>query len=59
MQLRATCYAVAGKSDLLEMTRGVMKAQGADDKAFEILLEDMLTHKATPPGALHDPTVQA
>jgi hypothetical protein len=56
MQLRAYCYAAAAKSDLLEMTRGVMKAQGADDKAFEILLDDVLTHKATPPGALHDPT---
>jgi len=56
MQLRAYCYAVTGKSDLLEITRGVMKAQGADDKAFEILLDDVMTHKATPPGALHDPT---
>jgi hypothetical protein len=56
MQLRAYCYAAAGKTDLLEMTRGVMKAQGADDKAFEILLDDVLTHKATPPGMLHDPT---
>lgn len=56
MQLRAYCYAVAGNADLLELTRGVMKAQGADDKAFEILLEDVLTHKAMPPGVLHDPT---
>ncbi|HTW34538.1 MAG TPA: hypothetical protein VMD53_07965 [Rhizomicrobium sp.] len=56
MQLRAYCYAMGGKSDLLEMTRDVMKAQGADDKAFEILLDDVLAHKATPPGMLHDPT---
>ena len=56
MQLRATCYAAAGNADMLDMTRGVMKAQGADDKAFEILLDDVLTHKAVPPGLLHDPT---
>jgi hypothetical protein len=56
MQLRAYCYATAGKSDLLELTRGVMKAEGAADKSFEILLDDVLTHKASSPGVLHDPT---
>ena len=56
MQLRAYCYAAAGSTDLLDLTRGVMKAQGADDRAFEILLDDTLTHKTTPPGILHDPT---
>ncbi|HUO92370.1 MAG TPA: hypothetical protein VMU22_05575 [Rhizomicrobium sp.] len=56
MQLRAYCYAATGKTDMLELTRGVMKAQGADDKAFEILLDDVLVHKATPPGLMHNPT---
>ncbi|HKD23524.1 MAG TPA: hypothetical protein VKB71_16020, partial [Rhizomicrobium sp.] len=56
MQLRAYCYAVAGNGDLLEMTRGVMKSEGADDKPFETLLDDVLTHKAAPPGDIHEPT---
>ena len=56
MQLRAYCYAIAGQSDLLEITRGVMKSEGADDKPFEILLDDALEHKSMPPGELHDPT---
>ena len=56
MQLRVYCYAAAGNTDMLELTRGVMKAQGADDKAFEILLDDVLTHKATAPGLTHNPT---
>jgi hypothetical protein len=56
LQLRAYCYAAAGNSDLLEMTRGVMKSEGADDKPFETLLDDVLTHKTAPPGDIHAPT---
>lgn len=56
MQLRAYCYAAAGLDDLSELTRGVMRAQGADEKAFEILLDDVLHHKTTPPGEMRDPT---
>jgi len=56
MQLRAYCYAVGGKGDLLDLTRGVMKAEGADDKPFDVLFEDFLAHKTLPPGPLHDPT---
>jgi hypothetical protein len=56
MQLRAYCFGISGQRDLLDLTRSVIKAQGADDRAFEILLDDALAHKSTPPGELHDPT---
>ena len=56
MQLRAYCYAVGGKGDLLDLTRSVMKAEGADDKPFDVLFDDFLAHKTSPPGPLHDPT---
>lgn len=56
MQLRAYCFAVSGQTDMLDLTRGVMKAQGSDDPAFETLLNDALNHKSVDPGEIHDPT---
>lgn len=56
MQLRAYCYAVSGQHDLLELTRGVMKAQGSYERGFETLLDDVLNHKIVQPGEIHDPT---
>lgn len=56
MQLRAYCFAVGGQNDMLDLTRGVMKAQGIDDPAFETLLNDALNHKSVDPGEIHDPT---
>ncbi|HWU26669.1 MAG TPA: hypothetical protein VN154_09735, partial [Rhizomicrobium sp.] len=56
MQLRAYCYAVSDQHDLLELTRGVMKAEGADDQGFEVLLDDVLDHKTAQPREFHDPT---
>lgn len=55
IQLRAYCYAVGGQGDMLDLTRGVMKAQGTDDPAFEILLNDVLARKAAEPGEIRDP----
>ena len=56
MELRAYCYAVAGDSAALDLTRSVMAAQSGDDKAFDILLNDALTHKALDPGPIPNPT---
>lgn len=56
MQLRAYCFGASGQDDLLDLTRGVMKAEGADDKAFETLLDDVFLHKTTPPGEFHQGT---
>jgi hypothetical protein len=56
VELRAYCYAVAGDQPALDLTRGVMSAQGMTDPAFETLLDDALKHKTTDPGPIADPT---
>ena len=56
MELRAYCYAVGGDAAALDLTRSVMAAQNANDKAFDILLNDVLTHKAVDPGPIPNPT---
>jgi hypothetical protein len=56
IQLRAYCYGAGAQSDMLDLTRSVMKAQGTDDPAFEILLDDTLTHKAADPGEMREPS---
>jgi hypothetical protein len=56
LQLRAYCYGAGGQKDLFDLTRGVMKAEGSDDRAFAVLLDDALAHKTLPPGEMHDPT---
>jgi hypothetical protein len=56
MELRAYCYAIGGDSAALDLTRSVMAAQNADDKAFDILLADAMTHKAVDPGPIPNPT---
>jgi hypothetical protein len=56
MELRAYCYAVAGDAAALDLTRSVMAAQNADDKAFDVLLTDVMTHKALDPGPIANPT---
>jgi hypothetical protein len=56
IELRAYCYAVAGDGAALDLTRSVIAAQGAGDKAFDILLNDVLTHKAVDPGPIPNPT---
>ena len=56
MELRAYCYAIGGDSAALDLTRSVMAAQNADDKAFDILLTDAMTHKALDPGPIPNPT---
>ncbi|MGD0865270.1 MAG: hypothetical protein ABSA49_06920 [Rhizomicrobium sp.] len=56
MELRAYCYAIGGDNAALDLTRSVMAAQNADDKAFDILLSDALSHKAVDPGPIPNPT---
>jgi hypothetical protein len=56
MELRAYCYAVAGDGAALDLTRSVMAAQNADDKAFDILLADVMTHRTLDPGPIPNPT---
>ena len=56
MQLRVYCYGVGGQKDLFDLTHGVMKAEGSDDKAFEVLLDDVLSHKTASPGEMRNPT---
>jgi hypothetical protein len=56
MQLRVYCYGVGGQKDLFDLTHGVMKAEGSDDKAFEVLLNDVLSRKTASPGEMRNPT---
>lgn len=56
MQLRVYCAQVAGDTAAAELTRQVLKVQGHDDPAYDTLVEDVLTHKPLPPGAVTAPT---
>lgn len=55
MELRAYCYAQAGNTDALELTRQVMRARGLADKAFDVLLDDVVSHTTNDPGAIASP----
>lgn len=56
IELRAYCYAVAGDDNALDLTRAVMRAQNVDDPAFEMLLDDDLSHQAQAPREISQPT---
>jgi hypothetical protein len=56
MQLRAFCAALNGDTGTAQLTRDVLRAQGNDDQAYGALVEDVLTHKAVPVGAIAHPT---
>ncbi len=56
LQLRAYCAAAAGDTATADLTRAVLEAQGNGDKAYDALLDDVLNHKATPPGHIAHPT---
>jgi hypothetical protein len=54
--LRAFCYAAAGDAAALDLTRAVMKAQKLDDRSFETLLDDFVSHRAIAPGRIAGPS---
>ncbi|HUO98382.1 MAG TPA: hypothetical protein VMU01_06920 [Rhizomicrobium sp.] len=56
MQLRAYCSALAGDTATAQLTRDVLAAQGNDDPAYDALIDDVLNHRAVPPGAIAHPT---
>lgn len=56
LQLRAYCAAVSGDTATVELTRGVIDAQGQTDTAYNILVEDVLTSGKKPPGKIAKPT---
>jgi hypothetical protein len=56
MQLRAFCAQLGGDTATAELTRDVLRAQGNQDPAYDTLVQDVLTHKAVPPGAIAHPT---
>ncbi|HEY5048078.1 MAG TPA: hypothetical protein VII49_08680 [Rhizomicrobium sp.] len=55
IELRAFCYAAAGDSGALDLTRAVMKAQSLEGHAFEILLDDFVTGRSIDPGQIFGP----
>jgi len=56
MQLRAFCAELGGDTATAQLTRDVLKAQGHDDPAYDTLVDDVLSHKAVPAGAIEHPT---
>lgn len=56
LQLRTWCFAVSGDTASAELTHSVLDAQGATDKAFDILADDAISGKKTPPGDIAHPT---
>jgi len=56
LQLRAYCAETAGDTATADITKAVLKAQGHNDPAYDTLVEDVLTKKPLPPGAIANPT---
>ena len=56
LQLRAYCAAAGGDQPTADLTRAVLDAQGNSDKAYDTLVDDVLNHKAAPPGPIAHPT---
>jgi len=56
LQLRAYCAAAGGDQPTADLTRAVLDAQGNSDKAYDTLVDDVLNHKADPPGPIAHPT---
>ncbi len=56
LQLRLWCFAASGDMASAELTRAVLDAQGATDKAFDILVADASVGVKTPPGDVTHPT---
>src|SRR6185437_1065198 len=56
LQLRAYCAADSGDTATVELTRGVIDAQGQADTAYNILVEDVLTGGKKLPGKIVKPT---
>jgi hypothetical protein len=55
VKLRAYCYAAAGESGPLELTRAVIREQGLADPAFLTLLDGMISGKPVPPSTIRYP----
>lgn len=56
LQLRVYCASVGGDQPTADLTQAVLAAQGHDDKAFDVLLGDVLNHTTTAPGPIAKPT---
>ena len=55
VELRAYCYTAAGDAGALDLTRAVMQAQKLDSRAFEVLLDDIVSHHANVPAHISEP----
>ena len=55
IELRAYCYAVNEDDPAYELTRAAMTAQSLDDKAFDMLLNDVIGGQSKNPGEIADP----
>ncbi|MGD0191675.1 MAG: hypothetical protein ABSD74_13120 [Rhizomicrobium sp.] len=55
IKLRAFCYGASGDTAALDLTRAVMAAEKIDNKAFETLLDDFVSHRSAPPPHLTNP----
>ena len=56
LQLRLWCFAASGDSAMADLTHAILDAQGAGDKALDILIADATTGKKMSPGDIAHPT---
>jgi hypothetical protein len=56
VELRAWCYASEGDSDMLELTRAVMKTDKIDASGFDALLDAAASHQAPDVAPVTEPT---
>ena len=55
IKLRAFCYAMAGDLGALDLTRAVLQAQKMDNRGFEMLLDDYVSHRNSVPARVSEP----
>jgi hypothetical protein len=56
LELRAYCFAAAGDAPAADLTRSILDAQGTNGAGFNLLLEDLQTGRAVPPGVILRPS---
>jgi hypothetical protein len=56
LQLRLWCFVASSDFASAELTHAVLDAQGATDRAFDVLVADATSGKKTPPGDTAQPT---
>jgi hypothetical protein len=56
LQLRIFCYVSAGDIPAADLTRSVLAMQGGNDAGFNVLIGELQTNHAAPPGSLLHPS---